>query len=74
MSHTFSIQNDLKQGDALLLWLSYFDLEYAIRKVQAYQEGMELNRTHQLLVYADNVKMLGEIKYHKAKHRSCVSG
>jgi hypothetical protein len=32
----FPIQNDLKQGDALLPLLFNFDLEYTIRKVQMY--------------------------------------
>jgi Mg-chelatase subunit ChlI len=37
-----------------------FALEYAIRKVQENQVGLKLNGTHQLLLYVDEVNLLGD--------------
>jgi hypothetical protein len=36
-----------------------FALEYAIRRVHVNQDGFKLNSTRQLLVYADDVDIMG---------------
>jgi hypothetical protein len=60
LSDAFPTQNGLKQGDALLLLLFNFPLEYGIRRVQENQEGSESNRTHLLLFYTDDFCILEE--------------
>jgi len=41
LSNTFPVRNGLKQGDALLLLLCTFALEYAVRRVPANQRMLK---------------------------------
>jgi hypothetical protein len=60
LSDKFPIQNGLKQGDTLSPLLSNFSLEHVIREVKGNEVGLELNGTNQLLVYADDINLLGD--------------
>jgi hypothetical protein len=58
LSDMFHVKNGLKQGDALSPCFTTL-LKYAITRVQVKQDGVKLNGTHLLLVYADDVNILG---------------
>jgi hypothetical protein len=53
----FLIKNGLKQGDALSPLLFNFSLEYDVRRVQVNQDGLKLNATHQIMIYADDLNI-----------------
>jgi len=57
---------------ALSPLLYNFTLEYAIRRVQVNQVGLKLNGAHRLLVYADNVNILGRSIYTTTKNREAI--
>ena len=59
LSDVFPVRNCLKQGDALSPLLFSCVLEYEIGRIQVNQDGLKLNGTRQLLVYADDVNILG---------------
>jgi hypothetical protein len=55
LSDIFVIKSCLKQGDALSPLLLNFALDYAIRRVQVYQNGLKLTVKNQFLVYDDKM-------------------
>jgi hypothetical protein len=70
----FLVRYGLKKRDTLFPLLFNFALEYAIRKVRVNLDGVKLNDTHRLLVYADDDNMLGRsVLTTKKKHRSFSS-
>jgi len=55
----FPVKNGLKQGQSLSPLIFNFALEYANSRVQVNQDGLKLNGSHQVKVYADNVNIMG---------------
>jgi hypothetical protein len=60
MSYGVPVHNGQKKGNALSPLHFNFSLEHCMRTDQANQEGLKLNGTHQLLVFADDVNVLGK--------------
>jgi predicted phosphodiesterase len=63
------VQNDLKHRHTLSSTFFNFPLEYAIRRSRVNQDGLKLNCTHQLLVYADDVNISERSIYTIKKNR-----
>jgi len=59
LSDMFPIKNVFKQGDRLISLLFNSASEYAIRRAQVNRVVLKLNGTHQLLVFAENITILG---------------
>ena len=59
LSDMFTIKNGFKLEDVLSPLIFNFALEYSIRRVNVNQEGLKVNGTHQLLVCADHLNVLG---------------
>jgi len=55
-----SYQEWFKEGDALISLLFNFALKYALRKVKANHKLLQFNGTHQVVIYADDVKLRGQ--------------
>ena len=72
LSDMFPVKNGLKQGDVLPPLLSSFALLYAIRRFQLHQDGLKLNGVIQLVVYADEINILGGSVHTKKKYTKAL--
>ena len=58
VSDTLAAKNGLKQGVLSPLFFN-FAIKYAIRRVHVNQDGLKLDGTHQIVVYAVDIYILG---------------
>ena len=57
---SFLIEDGLQQGYAFSTLLFNFSVDCAIRKVQETNLGLDMNDTHQVLAYVDDVNLIGD--------------
>ena len=70
LSSSFSIENSLKQGNALSPLLFNFALEYSIKMVQEINLGLDMNGTYQVLAYVVDVNLMSNIR--TIERNTCV--
>ena len=72
MYPAYTYQEYFDTWNALSPSLFNFALEYVITRVQVNHDGLKLNGEHQLLVYADDVNILGGSIHIKKKNREAI--
>jgi hypothetical protein len=69
-SRVFITQERPTKGGKLLTLLLIFVSECVLKKVQEYQDRLELQRTRRVLVYTDGINLLRENKDYISLHKS----
>jgi len=72
LSKIFRIKSGLKKGDVLSPLLFNFAFVYAIRRVQANQDGLKLNGTYQLSVHVHDANIMGGSIHAVRKNREAL--
>jgi hypothetical protein len=73
LSDMFPVRNGLKQVDALSPLFFNYAVEHTIGRVRVNRDGLKLKGTHQLLVYDNDVNILGRRIHTIKKCRSFSS-
>jgi hypothetical protein len=60
LRNVFPVRLALKQGNDVSLLHFNFCTAYAIKKAHGNKENFEMNKTHQLLLFADDINLLSE--------------